>query len=164
MNVTEKVSRFLDHKIPYMIETQSDPFETVDEEEQSVPPCDCLARSVAVDVDGKVWIVVTPASEQLNLRRLKDYLGAGSVALLTKEESGRLFSDCETGEMPIFGSLYGLPVLVPHELTDHEEISFPAGNREEIIRIRLRDFLITEKPCVCARNTILSGGEREIVE
>ena len=160
MNVTEKISRFLDHKIPYMIETHADPFETRDEEEDSAgSPCECLARSQAVKVDGKVWIVVAPANGKVNLSHLRDYLGAGKVTPVAKEEARCLFSDCDAGEMPIFGSLYGLPVLIPHELTDHEEIAFPAGTPGDLIRIRLRDFLLTEKPYVCARNTILSKTE-----
>lgn len=156
MNVTEKISKFLEHKIPYMIETHTDPFQTGDDEEAVPSACDCLARSVPVKVDGKVWIVVTPASMELDLQHLREYLGAGRVALLSEDEAENLFSDCNAGKTPIFGSLYGLPVLVPHELTDNEEIAFPTGAQADIIRIRLRDFLITEKPCVCARNTILS--------
>lgn len=156
MNVTEKVSRFLEHRIPYMIETHMDSFEQNEEEESTCGVCQCLAKSVAVNVDGRIHIVVTPASMEVNLQHLREYLGANRVTLASEEQCRLLFSDCDAGAMPIFGSLYGLPVLVPHELTDNEEIAFSAGTPRDIIRIRLRDFLITEKPCVCARNTILS--------
>ncbi len=156
MNVTEKVSRFLENRIPYMIETHEDSFEQKDEEESPCGGCQCLAKSVAVNVDGRIYIVVAPASKEVNLGHLREYLEADCVTFASEEQCRMLFSDCEAGAMPIFGSLYGLPVLVPHELTDNEEIAFSAGTSRDIIRIRLRDFLITEKPCVCARNTILS--------
>ncbi len=155
MNVIEKISRFLEKRIPYMIETGSDDIDASDTEEHHAEPCGCLAKSVAVNVDGKVYMVVIPAAEQINFQHLQQYLGAVEVRPATEEECKPIFSDCDEGAMPIFGSLYGLPVLVAHELTDNEEIAFTAGTSRDLMRMRLRDYLITEKPCVCARNAII---------
>jgi Ala-tRNA(Pro) deacylase len=155
MNVTEKISRFLEKRIPYMIEHGSDDIGASNAEEHRGETCGCLAKSVAVNVDGKVYMVVIPATEQVNLQHLRQYLGAGKVRLATEAECKPIFSDCDEGAMPIFGSLYGLPVLVAHELTDNEEIAFTAGTSRDLMRVRLRDYLVTEKPCVCARNAII---------
>jgi prolyl-tRNA editing enzyme YbaK/EbsC (Cys-tRNA(Pro) deacylase) len=156
MGVTEKISRFLDKRIPYMVETGSDEMESAGAEDHHCEDRGCLAKALAVNVDGKVYMVVIPATEQINLQYLQLYLGARKVRLATETECEAFFSDCDEGAMPIFGSLYGLPVMVPHELTDNEEITFTDGNPRELMRVRLRDFLVTEKPWVCARNSILN--------
>ncbi|MFA6148539.1 MAG: YbaK/EbsC family protein [bacterium] len=155
MNVTEKISQFLGKRIPYMIETGSDDVDASCAEEHCRENCGCLAKSVAVNVDGKVYMVVIPATEQINLQHLEHYLGAENVRLATEEECRPIIPDCDEDAMPIFGSLYGLPVLVAHELTDNEEIAFPVGSSRDLVRLRLIDYLITEKPCVCARNAIM---------
>lgn len=155
MNVTEKISRFLGKRIPYMIETGSDDMDDSFTEAHCGESCSCLAKSVAVNVDGQVYMVVIPATEQVDLGHLEHYLCAGNVRLATEEECRPIDPDCDEGAMPIFGSLYGLPVLVAHELTDNEEIAFPAGTSRDRVRLRLIDYLITEKPCVCARNAIM---------
>ncbi|MDD5762004.1 MAG: YbaK/EbsC family protein [bacterium] len=156
MNVTEKISLLLENKIPYMIEPGFDDKGASCAEEHFGETCGCLAKSVAVNVDGKVYMVVIPATEQVNLRNLEHYLGAENARLATEAECRPIFSDCDEGATPIFGSLYGLPVLVAHELTDNEEIAFPAGTSRDFVRMRLIDYLITEKPCVCARNAIIN--------
>jgi Ala-tRNA(Pro) deacylase len=156
MNVSEKVSRYLENRIPYRIQTHTGPFQGREAENSSQDVCGCLAKSLAVNVDGRIHMVVIPATEQVSLDHLREYLGADKVDLATESECTSLFSECDAGAMPIFGSLYGLPVLVAHELTDNEEIVFNAGTSRDVIRVRLRDFLITERPCVCARNAILS--------
>jgi Ala-tRNA(Pro) deacylase len=59
--------------------------------------------------------------------------------------------------MPIFGSLYGISVLVSHELTENEEIAFTAGTHRDVVQLRVADFLAAENPKVCEREAILSG-------
>jgi Ala-tRNA(Pro) deacylase len=59
--------------------------------------------------------------------------------------------------MPVFGSLYGIPVLVSHEVTENEEIAFTAGTHRDIVRLRVSDFLDAERPKVCEREAIQAG-------
>jgi Ala-tRNA(Pro) deacylase len=59
--------------------------------------------------------------------------------------------------MPIFGSLYDVPVLVSNELTENEEIAFTAGTHRDIVRLRVSDFLAAEQPKVYEREAIPAG-------
>ena len=77
--------------------------------------------------------------------------------LASEAEFAPLFADCDIGAMPIFGSLYNIPVLLSHELTENEEISFTAGTHRDIVRIRMKDYLSAEQPKVCEREAILAG-------
>jgi Ala-tRNA(Pro) deacylase len=51
-----------------------------------------------------------------------------------------VFPDCETGAMPPFGNLYGLPVYVDRHLARERELVFQAGNHREAVRVEYSDF------------------------
>lgn len=99
-----------------------------------------LAKTVIVKVDGRLAMVVLPATEQVRTEALCKALGARDVALADEDEFDARFPDCETGAMPPFGNLYGLEVFVSPRLAQDEEICFNAGSHEELIRMRYRDF------------------------
>ena len=99
-----------------------------------------LAKTVMLKLDGKMAMVVLPASYQVNLKLLKEVSGAREARLATEEEFKTLFPDCEIGAMPPFGNLYGMEVLVDESLTKNEEIAFNAGSHYELIQLAYKDF------------------------
>lgn len=107
-----------------------------------------IAKTVMVNVDGLLAMVVLPASKHVNLRTLKSELGAGKVAIAAEEEFAHVFPDCELGAMPPFGNLYGLTVYVDKLLTRDEEIAFNAGTHRELARMRYKDFEQLTSPVI----------------
>ena len=99
-----------------------------------------LAKTVVVKIDGKLAMVVTPASEQVELDNLKESLGAGDVDLASESEFKDSFPDCETGAMPPFGNLYGMNVFVSQTLREDDEIAFNAGTHSELVRLPYAEF------------------------
>ncbi len=158
MDVAEKVSRILGEEIPYayMIESAPEEFNILEGEDQLGVVRECHVTPVPVCIDGKVCIAVVPTGATLHLERLRKYLGAGELRLASEQEYGPLFPDGDAGEMPLFGSRCGVRLLVPHELTDYQEITFLVGAAQVIVRIRLLDFLAMEKPDVCAEHAMLT--------
>ncbi len=99
-----------------------------------------LAKTVVVKIDGEMAMVVTPASEMIELDHLKDSLGAKEVDLATENEFKDSFPDCETGAMPPFGNLYGMKVFVSQTLREDEQIAFNAGTHSELVRLPYTEF------------------------
>ncbi len=99
-----------------------------------------MAKTVIVNLDGKLAMAVLPASKHVDLSLLKAAAGAKTVALATEAEFRGKFPECETGAMPPFGNLYGVPVFVEESLTKDKEISFNAGTHNELMRIAYADF------------------------
>ena len=99
-----------------------------------------LAKTVVVKIDGEMVMVVTPASERIELDHLKDSLGAREVDLATENEFKDSFPDCETGAMPPFGNLYGMKVFVSQTLREDEQIAFNAGTHSELVRLPYTEF------------------------
>jgi Ala-tRNA(Pro) deacylase len=99
-----------------------------------------LAKTVIVKLDGALAMAVLPASYQVDLPALKRATGVQTAELASEREFKQHFPDCETGAMPPFGNLYGIPVYVDETLTEDKEIAFNAGSHYELIRMAYLDF------------------------
>jgi Ala-tRNA(Pro) deacylase len=107
-----------------------------------------LAKTVIVDIDGNLAMVVQSASSKVPLGRVKAAAGARDVHLAGEEQFRDRFPDCELGAMPPFGNLYGMEVYVVEALTEDDEIAFNAGTHTELIRLRYRDFAELVHPTI----------------
>ena len=110
-----------------------------------------IAKTVVVKIDGEMAMVVTPASEQVELNHLKETLGATEVDLASEDEFEDSFPDCETGAMPPFGNLYGMNVFVSQALREDEQIAFNAGSHSELVRLPYTEFERLVHPTPLAR-------------
>lgn len=99
-----------------------------------------FAKTVIVNLDGRMAMCVLPASYKVDFKQLRRTLKADNVELADEAEFRYQFPDCEPGAMPPFGNLYNLDVYVAESLTSNNEIVFNAGTHTEIIRMKFEDF------------------------
>lgn len=99
-----------------------------------------LAKTVMVNLDGRLAMVVLPAARRVHFGRLCHDTGAHTAALATESEFRDLFPDCEVGAMPPFGNLYGLEVYVDESLVSDADIAFNAGTHTDVVRMPYREF------------------------
>jgi Ala-tRNA(Pro) deacylase len=99
-----------------------------------------VAKTLVVNADGKFVMAVIPAPHKLNIKALKDLLGAKETRLASEAELTDLFPDCEVGAMPPFGNLYNMPVYISTALKDRSEIIFNACSHTEVLKISYADF------------------------
>lgn len=105
-----------------------------------------LAKTVMVKLDGKLAMAVLPASHKVDLALLQQAAGAGKAEIAHESDFKAMFPDCETGAMPPFGNLYGLPVFVARSLSEDHDIAFNAGTHGELIRMPYSDFERLARP------------------
>lgn len=105
-----------------------------------------LAKTVIVKLDGNLAMAVIPAKFHVDLMLLKRAAKAKGVALASEDEFRDRFPECETGAMPPFGNLYGLPVYAEESLEKDKEIAFNAGTHRELIRMSWEDFKRLAQP------------------
>lgn len=108
-------------------------------------PGRAMAKSVVVLLDDALALAVIPASLQVDLTALKKLAGAAKIELASERDFRTAFPDCETGAMPPFGTLYGLPTYVDERLRG-DEICFNAGSHRELLRLPWADFERLEAP------------------
>ena len=69
-----------------------------------------MAKVVMVKADGKMLMLVLPASYQIDMKKLKKVLKYKKVSMAKEKQFEEIFPDCEVGAMPPFGNLYNLEV------------------------------------------------------
>src|SRR6266481_2490912 len=99
-----------------------------------------LAKTVIVELDGKMAMAVLPANRKIVLQDLREVTGSQEVKFASEEQFKQRFPDCETGAMPPFGNLYGMDVYLAESLTDNHQIAFNAGSHTEVIKLSYKDF------------------------
>jgi Ala-tRNA(Pro) deacylase len=107
-----------------------------------------VAKPVVVKADEKIVMCVLPACYKIDLKALKKQMKAKKVSLLTEEEMGQLFGDCELGAEPPFGNLYDLPTVIDKTIEDDDHILFQAGSHEKAIRMAMADYMKLVAPDV----------------
>lgn len=144
-----RIEKYLtDHHVPYRRLSHPDAFsaselaETLDVTEKRI------AKVVIVRADHRFAMAVVAAPLLVNLRRLARLLKVDHISLACEEELKTLFPDCETGTMPPFGNLYGLPVYVDLCLNREPLFFFAAGTHRDAIAVRYSDFDRLVKPKV----------------
>lgn len=112
-----------------------------------------LAKTVVVKLDGRLAMVVLPASQKVNLNLLKAAAGASEAELASEAEFKDKFPECEVGAMPPFGNLYGMEVFAAGTLADDKEIAFNAGSHTELLKVAYKDFADLVQPRIVKLST-----------
>jgi Ala-tRNA(Pro) deacylase len=100
-----------------------------------------LAKVVMVKADGRMVMLVLPASYRVETKKLKKVLKCKRLGVAKEKDFEELFPDCEVGAMPPFGNLYDLEVWVDQVLNEDEFIVFRAGSHVETLKIKYSDYI-----------------------
>jgi Ala-tRNA(Pro) deacylase len=85
---------------------------------------------------------VIPASERIDIHKVRSVLGNGKqIRLANEEELGAAYPMFELGAVPPLGGPAGEPVLVDRRLAERASIVLEAGNHDESVRVATRDML-----------------------
>ena len=107
-----------------------------------------LAKVVMAKADGKMVMLVLPASYRVDTKKLKKVLQCKRLGIAKEKNFEELFPDCEVGAMPPFGNLYNLEVWVDQVLAEDELIVFRAGSHVETLKIKYNDYARLVNPKV----------------
>jgi Ala-tRNA(Pro) deacylase len=99
-----------------------------------------VAKTVVLNVDGKLAFAVLPASYKVDFDLLKFSLGTDKIRLANEQEFKDKCLNCEVGAMPPFGNLFNCETYVAATLVEDEDILFNAGNHIELIKMNYLDF------------------------
>ena len=136
-----KLKKFLDdNKVKYVRISHSPAYTAQEIAASAHVPGRDMAKVVMVKLDGRMAMVVLPASRHVEFPLLRAATGAREAELASEGEFRDLFPECELGAMPPFGNLYDMAVYVTASLMTEEEIAFNAGSHTELIRMPTEEF------------------------
>lgn len=141
MPVCEKLKNFLDSNgVRYITVTHSTAFTSQEIAASVHIKGKEFAKCVIVKSGENFFMLVVPADHKISFEKAKEALGVENLKLASEDEFRNLFPDCETGAMPPFGNLYGIPVYVDENFKLNEEISFNGGTHNDVVRMKMDDY------------------------
>jgi Ala-tRNA(Pro) deacylase len=134
---TEAARRYLDEQqVAYELVEHPERFTAAAEARAAgIEPSDA-AKDVLLRTDGDYILAVIPASERLDLRKLRDRLGGeGEIRLATEDEIAADFSGFELGALPPFGPVLGAAQIVDRRLLEHERVLCNGGDHRHSLMV-----------------------------
>lgn len=105
-----------------------------------LPPRAVAKTLVLVAPEGHVRVVL-PASERVDLRKVRMHVEGGkSVHLATEEELAGGYPEFELGAIPPFGGA-GDRVLLDSRLAEQPSVVLEAGSHEQSVRLKTADLV-----------------------
>jgi len=106
-----------------------------------------FAKTVIVTDGDSYYMLVLPAPYHVDMKKAKKLIGK-KVKLASEKKTGPLFSECEVGAEPPFGSVFDIPTYVDETLCGQGQIVFRAGTHEKTIKMSCDDYCELEQPTV----------------
>lgn len=103
---------------------------------------DQVAKTVVLH-DGAAYVIAAiPASDRLDLRKLRDLLSATRhLRLASEEEIERDFPSFETGAVPPFGPIMPAAEVIDSALMPQQRILCPAGDHRHSVLVDPREIV-----------------------
>jgi Ala-tRNA(Pro) deacylase len=93
-----------------------------------IEPADA-AKDILLRTDGDYILAVIPASERLDMHKVRDRIaGEGEIRLATEDEIAADFSGFELGALPPFGPVLGAAQVIDRRLLEHERVLCNGGD------------------------------------
>jgi Ala-tRNA(Pro) deacylase len=145
---TEDLTRVLDeagarYELLTHVRTES---AVAEAEALGIASADVAKTLVARTPEGYVRAVL-PASERIDLRKLREVRGGGKkqVHLASEEDLARDYPEFDLGAVPPIGGGRRDPVVIDSRLAERDSLVLEAGSHEESVRISTGDLLrVTE--------------------
>lgn len=104
-----------------------------------------VAKTLVVATPDGYARAVLPASERLDMHKLREALDGGKeIRLATEEELGRDYPEFELGAVPPFGGRADI-VILDARLAARASVVLEAGSHELSVRIETKDLLALTK-------------------
>jgi Ala-tRNA(Pro) deacylase len=136
------VTEFLEREgIPYeVVEHERTQTAIAEARAAGVPAADVAKTIVLRDEEG-LRLAVIPASERLDMHKVKQALASRGLRLVTEQEMAKEFDEFEVGAVPPFGSMFDALELVDARLLEHDRILCGGGDHEHAVLVDPRDVV-----------------------
>lgn len=107
-----------------------------------------VAKTVILTTPTALVRAVLPASERLDLHKVREFLGTNDVELATEEVLAGAYPEFELGAIPPFGGPRGDRVLIDVRLLAHPTLVAEAGTHDSSIRFESADLIELENTLI----------------
>lgn len=101
-----------------------------------------IAKTIVLATATGFVRVVLPASQRLDLHKVRELLGDGKqTRLATESELAQAYPMFELGAVPPFGGPAGDRVIIDRRLADRDSVVLEAGSHSESLQMKTADLL-----------------------
>jgi Ala-tRNA(Pro) deacylase len=102
-----------------------------------------VAKTLVVKTAEGYARAVLPASERIDLRKLREVTGGGKkkVHLASEEDLASDYPEFEVGAVPPVGGARRDPVVIDRRLTERDSIVLEAGSHEQSARVQAAELV-----------------------
>lgn len=139
----EAIVEFLKgERVSYKLIEHEPTTSAADEARKTRHPTDQVAKTIVLH-DGSAYVIAAiPASERLDLHKLRELLGATrDLRLASEDEIARDFPSLEVGAVPPFGPMVPAAEVMDRALLEQERILCPAGDHRHSVMVDPRDVV-----------------------
>jgi Ala-tRNA(Pro) deacylase len=140
---TAAISEYLDVQgVQYELVEHEPTMSAAAEADATHRPQQKVAKTVVVRDRDAYILAIVPASERLDVRKLRDLLGASkSMRLATEDEMARDFPTLEVGATPPVGPMLPHAEVVDRRLLEEDRILCSGGDHRHSIVLDPRDVV-----------------------
>ena len=120
----------------------------VDEAKALGVPPEEVGKTLVLGAGSGLVRAVIPASERLDLEKVRSALGGESAELLSEQALAEAYPEFELGAVPPIGGVRHDRILVDVGVCEHESVLLEAGTHSQSIRIAVGDLLGLEKALI----------------
>ena len=127
-------------RIVYAVIRHRPTFRAADEAKALGVPAGAVAKTLVLTSPEGLVRAVLPASDRLDLRKVRDLLDSHEVELATEQQLAGAYPEFDLGAVPPFGGCKD-PVLLDTRLETSESVLVEAGVHDASVRLRTRDLV-----------------------
>lgn len=148
MKIPVKITKYLQKKkIPHEVVPHRRVFTAYDLGQTLKVQLEDIAKTLLVRTDKLYQLIVVRASDRLDLKKLQALLQAKKVSIAREQDMAREMK-VQPGALTPFGGAHKLPVVLERSLLKTKQVLFGSGSFEHSIRMKVKDFIISESPLV----------------
>jgi Ala-tRNA(Pro) deacylase len=159
----EQVMRFLAARgIRHAVVEHPQTFTAAAEARVAAVPSRHAAKAVMVRDDAGYILAVIPASEMLDLRKLRHAASRPDLRLATEQELADDFPAFEVGSLPPFGALFGCPEFIDVELLAAGRVLCNGGDHRHSIVIDAHELRVASGSGAADLTTVRMGEHADL--
>ena len=136
------VTAFLERRgVPYEVVEHARTQTAADEARVAGMAPGDVAKTVVLQDTAGLRLAVIPASERLDMHKVRETLDSRGVRLVTEQEMAERLEGIEVGAVPPFGAMFDALELVDERLLDHDRILCSGGDHEHALLVDPRDVV-----------------------
>lgn len=141
MTIAATIATYLaDKGVPYEIVSHRHSGDSLDTAVAAQVPGDKLAKAIVLKDEEGCLVAVLPALWKIKMSQIHKVAGRPHLQLVTEDQLGPLFEDCEVGAVPAIAQAYGLATVWDESLASADPVYFEGGDHVSLVRISGADF------------------------